>query len=106
MRHKFYFLIQQITWVAFLLLTLFAVKSFGRALPDEIYVPFGEKADYRFGVPVSVTLKDDSEEVFYRLNGQEDAVAEAPFYTVTCKLFGIFPVKDRRRIWCRAGIIL
>ena len=57
MRHKFYFLIQQITWVAFLLLTLFAVKSFGRALPDEIYVPFGEKADYRFGVPVSVTLK-------------------------------------------------
>ena len=94
MRHKFYFLIQQITWVAFLLLTLFAVKSFGRALPDEIYVPFGEKADYRFGVPVSVTLKDDSEEVFYRMNGQSDTAAEAPFYTVTCKLFGIFPVKD------------
>lgn len=94
MRHKFYFLIQQITWVVFLFLTLFAVKTFERALPDEIYVPFGEKADYRFGVPVSVTLKDDSEEVFYRLNGQEDAVAEAPFYTVTCKLFGIFPVKD------------
>ena len=43
---------------------------------------------------MSVTLKDDSEEVFYRLNGQEDAVAETPFYTVTCKLFGIFPVKD------------
>ena len=94
MRYKFYFLIQQITWVAFLLLTLFAVKSFGRALPDEIYVPFGEKADYRFGVPVSVTLKDDSEEVFYRMNGQSDTAAEAPFCTVTCKLFGIFPVKD------------
>ena len=94
MRHKFYFLIQQITWVVFLFLTLFAVKTFERALPDEIYVPFGEKADYQFGVPVSVTLKDDSEEVFYRLNGQEDAVAETPFYTVTCKLFGIFPVKD------------
>lgn len=61
-------------------------KDVERALPDEIYVPFGEKADYRFGVPVSVTLKDDSEEVFYRLNGQEDAVAEAPFCTVTCKL--------------------
>ena len=75
-------------------MTLFAVKSFGRALPDEIYVPFGEKADYRFGVPVSVTLKDDSEEVFYRMNGQSDTAAEAPFYTVTCKLFGIFPVKD------------
>lgn len=70
MRHKFYFLIQQITWVVFLFLTLFAVKTFERALPDEIYVPFGEKADYRFGVPVSVTLKDDSEEVFYRLNGR------------------------------------
>lgn len=94
MRHKFYFLIQQITWVVFLFLTLFAVKTFERALPDEIYVPFGEKADYQFGVPVSVTLKDDSEEVFYRLNGQEDAVAETPFYTVICKLFGIFPVKD------------
>lgn len=25
-------------------LTLFAVKTFERALPDEIYVPFGEKA--------------------------------------------------------------
>ena len=84
----------RITWGVFLFLTLFAVKTFERALPDEIYVPFGEKADYRFGVPVSVTLKDDSEEVFYRLNGQEDAMAEAPFYTVTCKLFGIFPVKD------------
>ena len=59
----------------------------------EIYVPFGEKADYQFGVPVSVTLKDDSEEVFYRLNGQEGCRGGDPLYTVTCKLFGIFPVK-------------
>jgi len=57
MRHKFYFLIQQITWIVFLLLALFAVKTFERALPDEIYVPFGEKADYRFGVPVKRDVK-------------------------------------------------
>ena len=49
---------------------------------------------FRLSLIHILTLKDDSEEVFYRLNGQEDAMAEAPFYTVTCKLFGIFPVKD------------
>lgn len=94
MRHKFYFLIQQITWVVFLFLTLFAVKTFERALPDEIYVPFGEKADYQFWRSGERDVKGRQRGSVLPLKRAGGCRGGDPFYTVTCKLFGIFPVKD------------
>lgn len=88
-----YHLIQQITWIGFFLVAAFAVKTFFQAIPDQIYVPAGQEASYHFDVPVSVVLKGESAEVFDNL-AKPIYEKSVPAYTVTCKLFGIFPVKD------------
>lgn len=91
--NRYYRLIQQITWTGFFLVAAFAIKTFYRAIPDQMYVPIGQEVSYDFDVPVSVVLKEESAEVFDNLS--ESVVGqEEPAYTVTCKLFGIFPVKD------------
>ena len=78
------------------LVALFAVITFEQAIPDKMYVPVGEKASYQFGVPVSVVLKQEQAEVFEHISKTVSQVKnENPaHYTVTCKLFGIVPVKD------------
>lgn len=80
--------------VGFCGLLLFSVKTFWEALPDHIYVKMGETISYDFQVPVTVERKeDDTEAVFMegRLAVPENT---EPSYYVTCKLFGIVPVKD------------
>lgn len=90
---RYYQIIQQLTGIGFFLVAAFAVKTFYQAIPDRMYVTVGQEVSYEFDVPVSVVLKQESAEVFDNLS---DPVIpkEAPAYTVTCKLFGIFPVKD------------
>lgn len=90
---KYYHLIQQATCLGILLVAVFAINSFGNAIPDEMYVTMGQTVSYDFSVPVSVVLKDDSTEVFENLS-EPAAGRDHLSYTVTCKLFGIFPVKD------------
>lgn len=90
---KKYHIIQQITYLGFFLVAAFAVRSFYNAIPDQIYVAKGQTVSYDFNVPVSVVLKEESEEVFDNLAAPAGEEAK-PAYTVTCKLFGIFPVKD------------
>lgn len=92
--NKYYRMIQQIAWIGFFLVAAFAVKTFYQAIPDQMYVPLGEDISYHFDVPVSVVWKDEStKEVFDNLS--EPFLEQEPLsYTVTCKLFGIFPVKD------------
>ncbi|MDD6307493.1 MAG: SpoIVB peptidase [Clostridiales bacterium] len=92
---KFQNIIRQITYLGFFLVAMFAVKSFHDAVPDKIYVKMGEELSYDFDVPVSMVLKEESKEVFETHTGSFDGAGEEyPSYTVTCKLFGIFPVKD------------
>lgn len=93
MKHKFYSLVQQMTWIGYFLVAVFAVKTFYRAIPDEMYIPIGEEVSYDFDVPVSVALAKESMETSYNLTKQ-NILQRTPTYTVTCKLFGIFPVKD------------
>lgn len=93
MRNRCYEWIQQITWVGFFVVLAFAIKTFYQAIPDEMYVPVGQDVSYEFDVPVSVVLKEESAEVFDNLSKSAE-VSDTPSYTVTCKLFGIFPVKD------------
>ena len=90
--NRYYHLIQQITCMGFFLVAAFAVKTFYQAIPDEMYIEAGKEVSYDFDVPVSVVLKEDSEGVFDNIS--ESVFAEKKEYTVTCKLFGILPVKD------------
>lgn len=93
MKHKFYAVIQQMTWIGYFLVAVFAVKTFYQAIPDEMYIEQGSEVSYDFHVPVSVALAKESEETSYNLTEQQ-VLSRKPSYTVTCKLFGIFPVKD------------
>lgn len=90
---KFYRqMITCLTGIGYLIVILFAVQTFHEAIPEKIYVKAGEAVEYNFDVPVTVVLKDDATEVFENSTGS--SLAEHPAYTVTCKLFGVFPVKD------------
>lgn len=91
--NKYYRMIQQMTWIGFFLVAAFAVKTFYRAIPEQMYVNVGDEVSYDFDVPVSVVLKEESAEVFDNLS-ESARVQRTPAYTVTCKLFGLFPVKD------------
>ena len=54
-------------WIAysgFLLVFLFSVKTFEEAIPDKMYVELGEKVNYDFGVPITVSVKEDAAEAF------------------------------------------
>lgn len=93
MRNRFYQTIQQLTWIGIFFVAAFAVKTFYQAIPDELYVTAGDEVSYDFDVPVSVVLKEESTEVFDNLT-ETNTMEITPSYTVTCKLFGIFPVKD------------
>lgn len=80
--------------IGFCAVLIFSVKTFHQALPDHIYVEVGEQVSYDFGVPVTVVMKETYQEA---LMNQSQKITEGktkPSYYVTCKLFGVFPVKD------------
>ncbi|MCI8390769.1 MAG: SpoIVB peptidase [Roseburia sp.] len=104
MKKRFYHWIQKITVLGFCLVAVFAGKTFYQAIPDEMYVVFGEEVRYDFHVPVSVVLKDDSTEVFENLTKPVEGTN--PSYTVSCRLFGIFPVKDVKVMLVGRGKVL
>lgn len=91
--NRYYHMIQQMTWIGFFLVAAFAIKTFYQAIPDQMYVKAGDEVSYEFDVPVSVVLKEESAEVFDNLS-EPSQMRSTPAYTVTCKLFGLFPVKD------------
>lgn len=78
------------------MILFFSVFTFEQAIPDQMYVTMGDEVSYHFGVPVSVVLKQEQTEVFDNISNTVSQVkSENPVnYTVTCKLFGIIPVKD------------
>lgn len=90
---KYYHFLRQTTYLGLFLVLAFAVQTFQDAIPNQMYVTYGQTVSYDFDVPVSVVLKEDSAEVFDNFSGSIPG-GENPSYTVTCKLFGIFPVKD------------
>lgn len=75
-------------------LLFFAVKSFQEALPDHIYVNIGDEVSYHFQVPVTVELQEEFKEALVNKSEQFVISDEKPSYYVTCKLFGILPVKE------------
>lgn len=79
-----------IAYIGFCIVFLFALKTFGEAIPDHIYVAEGEELSGAFDVPVTVVVKDEG----YEAAGVVSAGKAGTTYTVTCRLFGVFPVKD------------
>ena len=67
-----------------------AGDTFEKSIPDQIYVKAGEAIDYQFQVPVTMEIQEDSSPVAKSTNNAN--VRQS--YIVTCRLFGIFPVKD------------
>lgn len=89
---KLQHIIQQITYLGLIIVSFFAVRTFYDSIPEVMYVNAGEQISYNLSLPVRVVLKEDSTEVLKQLTG--NSMEERITYTVTCKLFGIFPVKD------------
>lgn len=93
-------------WMSYLSITILlsgifcvgvlATVTFEQAIPDQMYVAVGNEISYEFGVPVSVVLKEQETEVFENISETIAGISkEQPVtYTVVCKLFGIFPVKE------------
>ena len=87
-------LFQTLTSIGFCALLLFAVKSFQEALPDHIYVNVGDELSYHFQVPVTVELQEEFREALVNKSERLALNDDMPSYYVTCKLFGIIPVKE------------
>ena len=81
-----------VTGAGYFMVLLFAAWTFDAAIPDRMYVQEGNAVSYDFGVPVTVVFKEDAS--FVSQDTTASVIAEKPSYIVTCKLFGIFPVKD------------
>ncbi len=88
----FYRWIQRTVQAGFFAVAIFAIVTFQNAIPEEMYVKAGEEIRYDFGVPVSVVMKEEGAEVL--ANFSERVRTSDLSYTITCKLFGIFPVGD------------
>ena len=91
MRAEFF---KWLTGIGFFALLLFSVKTFWDALPDHIYVKLGDTLSYDFQVPVTVSVKEEEVEAIF-VEGRATVMDNVePSYYVTCKLFGVVPVKD------------
>ena len=83
-----------ITGIGFYLVVLFAVKTFWESLPNHIYVNVGETLSYDFQVPVSVEMKTEDIQVLFAEGRAVVSEEVKPSYYITCKLFGLIPVKE------------
>lgn len=75
-----------IAYAGYCIVFLFAVYTFEKSIPDQIYVKAGEAIDYQFQVPVTMEIQEDSSPVAKSTNNAN--VRQS--YIVTCRLFGIF----------------
>ena len=54
-RYKSFF--RGIAYAGYCIVFLFAVYTFEKSIPDQIYVKAGEAIDYRFQVPVTMEIQ-------------------------------------------------
>lgn len=73
------------------LILAFSYSSLLYAIPDEMYVTEGEEFHIQAGIPMSIT-QEEEQEVFG--NESRKVLGDSgTSYQVSCRLFGIFPVK-------------
>ena len=90
-RIKFF---RTLTNIGFCVVLFFSVKTFHEALPDHIYVNVGDELSYQFQVPVTVEIQEGFKEALVNKSERILELETEPSYYVTCKLFGIIPVKE------------
>ena len=79
-RYKSFF--RGIAYAGYCIVFLFAVYTFEKSIPDQIYVKAGEAIDYQFQVPVTMEIQEDSSPVAKSTNNAN--VRQS--YIVTCRL--------------------
>ena len=87
-RYKSFF--RGIAYAGYCMVFLFAVYTFEKSIPDQIYVKAGETINYQFQLPVTMELQEES----FEAAKSETTENVRQSYFVTCRLFGLFPVKD------------
>ncbi len=91
---------------------VFAYALLLNSIPDKMYVEYGEKPDYSFGLPVTESIVQSTEVFASQQNSYDGAVHMSPWaagqsdtdsdsqshgsgsYQVICKLFGAIPIKQ------------
>ena len=68
-RYKSFF--RGIAYAGYCIVFLFAVYTFEKSIPDQIYVKAGEAIDYQFQVPVTMEIQEDSSPVAKSTNSGE-----------------------------------
>ena len=84
--------IQKIAEAGLFALLFFAWYSLENEIPGEINVIAGEEGQFDFDVPVTFTVEDEVQDVFDNMAPVTEGNPSE--YTMTCKLFGVIPVKQ------------
>ena len=84
--------IQKIAEAGLFALLFFAWYSLENEIPGEINVIAGEEGQFNFDVPVTFTVEDEVQDVFDNMAPVTEGNPSE--YTMTCKLFGVIPVKQ------------
>ena len=84
--------IQKIAEAGLFALIFFAWYSLENEIPGEINVIAGEEGQFNFDVPVTFTVEDEVQDVFDNMAPVTEGNPSE--YTMTCKLFGVIPVKQ------------
>lgn len=82
---------KNLVWIYICILVCFSYTVFMGEIPNHIYLSEGEEIEYHFSIPISVTEEYGKNTISEVSAGRTAAASD---YTVTCRLFGIFPVKE------------
>ncbi len=105
-------------WIIF-----FSFTFMEESIPDKIWIEKGKEENFNFRLPVTGELEQEGLEVFGNQSPavEQDKIkldlnesfslksTEQGKYSITCRLFGLFPIKEvavgewRRPKWCPAG---
>lgn len=82
---------KNLIWIYLSVLICFSYTIFMGEIPNHIYLNEGDDIKYKFSVPVSLT-EEIGQETMTDVSASD--IQTGNQYTVMCKLFGIFPVKE------------
>lgn len=81
---------KNLIWIYLTVLICFSHSLFLKEIPDHIYISEEEEIACHFSIPVRLSEPNYRQETFYA----EQSSYDAADYTVTCNLFGLFPIKE------------
>lgn len=73
-----------------IMVLIFSGATLDQAIPNQLKIEVGSELEYDFGVPITVEFTEESREAFAQ--GYRPGLHHS--YTVSCRLLGLFPIKD------------